>query len=126
VVLAYGSAKLAPGGRNEISVPVGRAYKEATYRFPTIPIDEFRTSKVNWKTHEALELVKKTKGGKLVQVRGLLWCRSTIQSQGKFVDRDLNAAINILRCATLPRPMILKRSLARTKLAQPVGKKICC
>lgn len=127
VVLAYGSAKLTPGGRNEVSVPVGKAYKEATYRFPTIPIDEFRTSKVNWKDHTVLDLVKKPNDkGKLVQVRGLLWCRSTIESKGKFIDRDLNAAINILRCVTMPRPTILKRSLVKSKLTQSVGKIIHC
>jgi hypothetical protein len=122
-VLAYGSAKFAPGGKNEVAVPVGRSYKEATYRFKTVLIDEFRTSKVNWKTLATLEtVVTRSKDKKLKTIRGLLWCCSTIESEGKFVDRDLNAAINILRCATLPRPRILERRHARNKLPDRIGK----
>ena len=128
VVLAYGSAKLVPGGRNEVSVPVGRAHKEASYRFPIVYVDEFRTSKINWKDHQVLEKVmKKNNEGNLVQVRGLLWCGSTIKGKSKFIDRDLNAAINILRCATLSkRPKIFQRSLAKEKIHQKIGKIISC
>jgi transposase len=57
-------------------------------------------------------------------LRGLLWCCSTIEgnsNQGAFVDRDINAAMNILRCAI----EILDRSKQRTRLPkQVVGKTI--
>ena len=32
-VIAYGSAKFNPGGKNDVSVPTTRAFKEVTYRF---------------------------------------------------------------------------------------------
>lgn len=109
-VLAFGSAKFAPGGKNEVSVPTSRAYKECSYRFPIVPVDEFRTTRINWKDDSPLQKVAKVNSkGKQVTVRGLLWCGST-NSKNKFVDRDLNAAINIRRCALLPqRPLIMRR-----------------
>jgi hypothetical protein len=121
-VLAYGSAKFAPGGKNEVAVPVGRAYQEATYRFETVLVDEFRTSKVNWKTLDVLDQVITKKKDKLIPIRGLLWCSSTNEFKGKFVDRDLNAAINILRCVMLPRPRILDRKYTTGKIVQRIGK----
>jgi transposase len=62
-------------------------------------------------------------------LRGLLWCSSTIEGnskQGSFVDRDVNATMNILRCAIEDqRPEILDRSKQRTRLPkQVVGKTI--
>ena len=110
-VLAFGSAKFAPGGKNEVSVPTTRAFKECSYRFPIVLIDEFRTSKIHWRYDTLLDQVaKKNDSGSLEAVRGLLWCSSTIQNNNKFVNRDLNAAINIRRCAILPnRPSILTR-----------------
>jgi len=124
IVLAFGNAKFAPGGKGEQSVPTTRAYKECSYRFLIILVDEFRTSKINWKTLETLDVVmKKDKANKMVSVRGLLWCRSTIDKEGKFVNRDHNAAINILRCATLPnRPDVLCRNKVNGKLVQRIGK----
>jgi hypothetical protein len=35
IVVAYGSAKFAPGGRGELSVPTSRAYKECASRVGT-------------------------------------------------------------------------------------------
>lgn len=126
-VLAFGNAKFEPGGKGELSVPTSRAFKECSYRFTTVPIDEFRTTKINWKTHDVLDTVVQRQNDKLVAVRGLLWCRSTNQTEGKFVDRDINAAINIQRCAVLPsRPMIFQRSKAIGKLEQRIGKIIRC
>jgi hypothetical protein len=127
-VIAYGNAKFQPGGKGELSVPTSRAYKECSYRFKTVPIDEFRTSKINWTTQEVLDTVmKKNEKGKLVAVRGLLWCRSTSQSEGKFINRDTNAAINIQRCAALPtRPLIFQRNKATGKIVQRIGNVIRC
>ena len=99
-VLAYGASKFAPGGKGEVSVPTSRAYKECSYRFKTIPVDEFRTSKIYYKDDTILEPVgKKSAEGKTVTVRGLFWCCST--KYNEFVNRDLNGAINIRRCALL-------------------------
>jgi len=71
-----------------------------------------------------LDLVKKESvDGQLTVVRGLLWCRSTIIEKSKYVNRDLNAAINILHCATLPtRPLALQMSPGLKKIHQRLGR----
>jgi hypothetical protein len=127
-VLAYGSAKFASGGKGEMSVPTSRAFKECYCRAKHVLVDEFRTSKIHWRDNSILHIVKKrNEDGSLKTVRGLLWCNSTNQEGGKFVNRDLNAAINILRCATLPsRPIILQRSRNQERIVQRVGKIINC
>jgi transposase len=126
-VLAYGSAKFASGGRGEMSVPTSRAFKECKSRIPIVLVDEFRTSKVHWKDDKILKtVVKRKEDGKLAVVRGLLWCGSTNEIN-KFVNRDLNAAINILRCATLPsRPTMLDRRRATGKIVQTRGAILKC
>jgi hypothetical protein len=120
-VFAYGAAKFSSGAKKELSVPTATAYKECAVRAPVILVDEFRTTKAYWKTGEILQKVAtKTLSGSLKTVRGLLWCGST---KCGFINRDKNAAINILRCATLPqRPTILNRSLAKEKLVQRIAK----
>lgn len=97
-IVAFGSAKFAPTGKGELSVPTTRAYKELAYRTKTFLVDEFRTSKVYWKDDSILQSVAKRKeeGNGREMVRGLLWCCST--NSNKFVNRDTNAAINIWRC----------------------------
>jgi len=122
-VLAYGSAKFASGGKGEMSVPTTRAFKECSYRLPIVLVDEFRTSKIYWKNGTILELVNTFVSKK--PLRGLLWCCSTSTEKGKFINRDVNAAINILNCATLPtRPIALQRSPNLRKIVQHVGKTI--
>jgi hypothetical protein len=125
IVLAFGNAKFAPGGKNEVSVPTSRAFKECHSRFKIEVIDEFRTSKINYKDDQVLDLVAtRSSNDKVIQVRGLLWCRSsgnTNQSKGKFVDRDVNAALNIRRCIE-DRPLILKRTKDKTPIKQKIGK----
>ena len=121
-VLAYGAAKFAPGGKGEVSVPTSRAFKECSYRYKTVHIDEFRTSRISHKDDSLLGgvgLKRSNSGEKQVSVRGLLWCSSTNNSKvGKFVNRDLNAAINIRRCAILPkRPIALDRAKSNEKLS---------
>jgi hypothetical protein len=125
-VMAFGSAKFAPGGKGEVSVPTSRAFKECSYRFPTISVDEFRTSRVfHGDLSTLLDCVgtKDTNNKKETRLRGLLWCCSTNITKNKphpglFVNRDLNAAINIRQCALLPkRPPMLDRS--KTKEALP-------
>jgi len=124
-VLAYGSAKFAPGGKGELSVPTSRAFKECSYRVKTVLVDEFRTSKIHWEDGSILQLVKKGMQKDAPVVRGLLWCHSTIMEKSKFVNRDRNAAINILHCATLSsRPLALQRKPGLKKINQRVGRRI--
>ena len=121
VVIAYGSAKFAPGGKNEIAVPTTSAFKECKYRFPIVVVDEFRTTKVHYEDDTILQKVGKK--GLQKEVRGLLWCSSTIRS--KFVDRDRNAALNIMRCARPEaRPISLTRRPGLQAINDVVGKRI--
>jgi hypothetical protein len=51
--------------------------------------------------------VRRDRGNAKKTVRGLLWCGGAVNA---FVDRDKNAALNILRCATSKkRPRVLTR-----------------
>jgi predicted transglutaminase-like cysteine proteinase len=126
IVVGYGSAKFCSTAKNEVSVPTSRAYKECSYRFHTIPIDEFRTSKIyHGDSSTILETVKREDTNRVI--RCLLWYSSTIGSVNKFVNRDLNAAINILNClVNKKRPKMLCRSKEKTKIVQKVGKLILC
>ena len=130
LVIAYGSGKFAPCGPGRAAAPVTRAYKECKNRFPTEIVDEFRSTHIDSQTGIPLKVVKsKEKGGK--KVRGLLpkvplvWCDSTNRQGGKFVNRDLNAAINIYKCFTLPtRPPELTRIPGQPRLDWEVGRTI--
>lgn len=105
VVIAYGAAKMKPGGKNEVSVPVDRAFKECKKHFMTVPTPEFRSTQVFNFDDTLLRKVKSQETGKII--RGLLWSGSSTR---KFIDRDLNAALNIRRCITSPtRPLSLTR-----------------
>jgi len=123
VVIAYGSAKFAPGGRNELSVPTTRAFKDCSIAFPTIVVDEFRSTIIHHEDDSVLQYIKRR--DKDTTLRGLLWCNSP--NNNKFVNRDLNAAINIRRCAVSQvRPIILQRLETNVKLAKVIGKVIKC
>jgi len=123
VAVAYGSAKFAAGGRGEVSVPTSRAYKECASRFETVLIHEFRTTRVSAQDGSLLKAVRSRQKG--CEVRGLLWYDSTNVS--KFVDRDLNAALNIRWCAVLPvRPIEMCR-MGQPSLGPAIlGKTIRC
>lgn len=140
-VLSYGNAKFASGGKGEMSVPNSKALNVAfeQKQLKVLMTDEWRSTKICYKTDQLLQLVKIQGNNK--PLRGLLWCSSTIEEnskQGAFVDRDVNAAMNILlghcvamhgsiaakRCAKEDqRPEILDRSKQTTRLPkQKVGK----
>ena len=121
VVIAYGSAKFAPGGPNEVSVPTTRAFKECKYKIPTIVTNEFRSTIVHHEDDSILQYIKRRDTN--TTLRGLLWCNSP--NNNKFVNRDLNAALNIRRCAINPiRPAILQRLPTNAPLPRIVGKTI--
>jgi hypothetical protein len=122
VVMAYGSARFAPGGKGELAVPTSAAYKQCATRFRCVAVDEFRTTQLSHVDGTHMQKVAVPSDPKLagaqgpaemkrrdVVVRGLLWCGSTSEN-GKFVNRDMNAAINILKCGTsASRPSWLRR-----------------
>ena len=137
IVLAYGAAKFSPGGKGEVSVPTSRAYKECRYRFWTLYVDEYRTTKLYWRDPNVV--LEKVKSAKTRQtVRGLHWCSSTqlhssklagfaclTTEKSKFLDRDVNAAINIRNCLVEGRHENMKRMTGNrlhTKLKPKVGR----
>jgi hypothetical protein len=131
VKLLYGSAKFCANVHGAALTPTTQAYREMVRRFPDVrAIPEFRTTRTDSVTDTLLkgiavrrlneprelqawkEFVRRKKKSALralATLRGLLWCGSTIDTRGKFVDRDVNAAINIWRCGTGPRPPALCR-----------------
>jgi len=121
LVVAYGAAKFAPTAKGEIAVPTTRAYKECVQRFRCIVVDEFRTTMVNAEDGSVMKQVWSKQ--KHRAVRGLMWCGST--NNGKFVNRDLNAALNIRRCLSSPkRPIELCRVSGQARVRKVVGKHI--
>ena len=110
IVIAYGSGRFPPSGPGRKSAPVTRAFKEFSNRYESYLIDEYRTTWVHHRTGEVLQAVRSRNKRKMV--RGLLWCGSTMRSRSKhFLNRDMNAAINIRNCmANGTRPECLTRT----------------
>ena len=123
VLVAYGSAKLASGGKGEVCVPVSGVFHACKDRVPTYIVDEWRSTRISYTDDSILGYVgtiskEKDKEDTVRQVRGLLWGQSTNQTNGKFVskfvNRDLNGALNIHRCFLLEeRPAMLDRAKCR-------------
>ena len=141
VFVAYGNARFDATGCNQLSTPVQRSYKECKARFPTADVDEYLTTKTDFETDQILKnvvarsrmsngsiQVPKLQNGQTKVLRGLLWCDSTIDKKSKFVDRDLNAAKNIWRCAMeAERPIALRRpppNERRAKIVMSIGRVI--
>jgi len=111
-VLAYGDAGFSSNGPGELSVPTSGLVKACAKKYKVAMIDEFRTSQIHHQDDVRMSYVSQNG----FKVRGLLWCSSTRGS--KFVDRDINAALNILRCYNggENRPVALRRQTPK----QPV------
>jgi hypothetical protein len=137
-VIAYGDASFGPNGVGQLSCPTTRAFKACRNAFDAVvPVDEFRTSKVDFATDQTLKRVairyrsppgcrrgteERVSPLRQKVSRGLLWCDSTSETQSKFVDRDLNAAKNIWRCATAAeRPTALRRPTRPCRLPSVTG-----
>ena len=108
VIIGYGSASFKSTGKGEIPVPTCRnlillkRYLKVKYKnHVVVPIDEFRTTKRCCYCEHDLESVYDKVNKKTV--RGLKLCSSeqckvrTNQQSPVFLNRDLNAALNILR-----------------------------
>jgi transposase len=62
-------------------------------------------------------------------LRGLYWCGSTMaeNQQGKFINRDVNAALNIRECGMSSlRPEALQRTESYEKTIITFGRAIRC
>jgi hypothetical protein len=95
-LVLYGDGDFPSTGRGERSVPNKRWAKTCSRFHKTRFINEFRTTRVCSVCNSILHRVQFEKISKF-PVRGLRWCSSTI-CRNTFVSRDLNAALNILRC----------------------------
>ena len=98
----WGDASVNPSMKGTKSAPTTRQLVRARLHLKRITlVDEFRTSKVCHCCDEQIHAVRRRvvdEDGKkrTREVRGLRWCSTS----RKFLDRDLNAAVNMLRCGT--------------------------
>jgi hypothetical protein len=108
-LILYGAGKFSPSGKHELAVPTCSMSRACAARLPTIMVDEFNTTKVCSKCDTSLHPVATVnEQGQLRSVRGLRRCSSNVCAQSSFKNRDLNAALNILRCSP-DRPISLNR-----------------
>lgn len=105
-IIAYGAAKFNPNNKNELSAPTTYLSKRCAIHYPTVFVDEYNTTKVCSCCDSKLSPV--VIDGQ--ERRGLRWCCST--KCRTFRNRDLNAALNILRCfkSATNRPQSLCRN----------------
>lgn len=94
-IIAYGAAKFNPNNKNELSAPTTFLSKKCNKFYTTIMIDEYNTTKMCCGCGNELTKIRKDVNGKFLEIRGLRWCSTKCR---KFVNRDKNAAVNILNC----------------------------
>jgi hypothetical protein len=113
-LILFGAAKFNPNSKNELSAPTTSLSRACSRRFKVLMVDEFNTTKVCSNCDCGLSPVK-TRNLKR-EIRGLRRCSSSVCSQTSYKNRDLNAALNILRCDLKnPRPKSLTRGTEITK-----------
>jgi hypothetical protein len=107
-----------------LSAPTTTLEKQCKKWYKVLKVDEFRTTQLHCDTGDILQKVKEvslTKNGKTFNktIRGLL--RYKTANFCKFIDRDLNAAKNILKCYRLfpLRPNGFCREDVRQKDPEP-------
>jgi hypothetical protein len=120
VIIGFGQAKFASTGRGEMAVPTTQAFKECARMWHTRLVDENYTTCVchdcDGRTGDVR--TKRNINDKLVVGfnRAVRRCTSECKATGRSLKhRDLNAALNILRClnaelAGTPRPTSLTRA----------------
>ena len=109
-IIAYGAAKFSPNGKHELSSPTTSISKKCSQHYKTEFVDEFNTTRICHDCDNLLNKVIKIVDGKIRDVRGLKLCCST-SCHSSFKNRDLNAALNILRCyKSSIRPPSLSRN----------------
>lgn len=103
LVIGYGSASFQSNGKGEMSVPTTAMFKRTKRMYDTRLVDEFRTTKLDHKTHNILyDVFERDKNNQPQSLRCLKWLPTVfkhngeIGSRGRFVNRDRNAAKNIL------------------------------
>jgi hypothetical protein len=115
----YGAAKFSPNSKNELSAPTSFMSSSCARHFRLEYVDEYCTSKICARCDHVLSPVAiSDMQGRVRQVRGLRRCNSNVCARASLVDRDLNAALNILRCGErVDRPQVLARGSIHPKPA---------
>jgi hypothetical protein len=101
LIIAFGDAGFASTAKNELSAPTTTLEKQCRKWYKIVKVDEFRTTQLHCESGSILTKIKEhslTKEGKpfVKTIRGLL--RYKTSKFCKFIDRDKNAAKNILKC----------------------------
>jgi hypothetical protein len=101
LIIAFGDAGFASTAKHELAAPTTTLEKECGKWYKVVKVDEFRTTQLHCESGSILTKIKErllTKDGKPFSktIRGLL--RYKTSKFCKFIDRDLNAAKNILKC----------------------------
>eukprot|EP00894_Picocystis_sp_ML_P002337 jgi/Pico_ML_1/52854/g3498.t1 len=103
-------------------MPASQAFKESVLRFKTLLVNKFKTAMVHARDGSVMKQVWSKR--EHATARGLMWCGST---NGKFANRNLNAALNIRRCLALSvRPTELCRAALAVRPHKVVGNVIRC
>ena len=113
-VVAYGASSLKPGGKGEMSVPVGRVLKTCQRYFQTSLVNEYLTTKKHHKCCGTMNPVCHKGVEDPRAIRGLYWCPTCRE----FVNRDRNPCLNILKVfrAGEERPGYLAFGQERVKM----------
>jgi hypothetical protein len=120
VIVGFGQAKFASTGRGEMAVPTTQAFKECARMWHTRLVDENYTTCV---CHDCDGRTRDVRTERYINDelvvgfnRAVRRCTSKCKATGRSLKhRDLNAALNILRClnaelAGTPRPTALTRA----------------
>lgn len=113
-IIAYGAAKFNSTSRNELSSPTTSLSRKCSNFYYTIMVDEFNTTKMCNCCDNLLSKVVKIVNGILREVRGLRWCSTNCRT---LKNRDLNAALNILKIykSGENRPNYLSRNFSESQ-----------
>ena len=110
-IIAYGAAKFNSTGIGEQAVPTTFIGKRCQEYYKMVMIDEYKTSQICHQCEEKLTLLYRDEKGQIKhfgrEIRGLRWCGST--KCRKLINRDRNAALNILKIVTEGRKTNLTR-----------------
>lgn len=93
--VAYGAASIRPHAHGEMSAPVKYVLKACSKMYHTTMVNEHLTSKIHEACGSRMHPVKNEGEPANCSIRGLYWCPTC----RKLVNRDRNAALNILLVA---------------------------
>ena len=129
VVVGWGQARFPSSARGGRAAPTTKLFQIAQWHLRVMLVDEFRTTQVCHSCYQRLQPVREKEDADSPprEVRGLRRCDSIglCDMQCSFLDRDLNAALNILTCflcllTGVNRPERMRRGTKRTPEKAPL------